>query len=281
MSSSPPTGPGEQCNSLPGVPEYFVQVIGDVERGKLPYIWTLQKTRDGFSLTLKTPAKYPKRKGRHFELVKKDTSSRKQDCMKDSCTISDKVPVRDNSQPKKKKSPSCKQRYRNRRRRWKRKKKSPRSLDTNVTRILCDSDHDKVQDINKTVQDSLPPADANQRVVNDCPPTVTTTCTSVIVVSEPAEDSQDDPPPLEDFASNWKPLHSPIEGRTPSPQSEFDCDNCDSLESYSLNCTGCDAYAYCSTQCQLEHWKSGHRDYCKLVQETKRRCALGLSLDDL
>jgi hypothetical protein len=170
MNFSLPSGAGEHCNALPGVPEYFIQVIGEVEREKLPWIWTLEKNKDGFSLILKTPAQAPMRmRRRYFEPqppVNTDTSPRRQENIEvSSCSVSNiKVPIHDNKTPKKKKSPSCKQRDRNRRRRWKRKKKSPRSLDTRPNASLRDSDHE-------TVQDSLCLANSNQSVVQDRLPT--------------------------------------------------------------------------------------------------------------
>jgi hypothetical protein len=144
MSFRLPPGSVEQSYALPGVPEDFINIIGDVEQGKLPYTWALEKNEDGFSLTLKTPAQVPMRTRRHFErrVVNKDTSSWRQDRMKSSsCSVPDKVPIY--ATPRKHKSPSCKQRDRNRRRRWKRKKKSPQPLDTSAS----DSDNDRVLDI--------------------------------------------------------------------------------------------------------------------------------------
>jgi hypothetical protein len=284
MAVSPPTGPGKQYNALPGVPEYFVQVIGDMERGKLPYIWTLQKNVDGYSLMLKSPAKSAKRIRRHLEPVNKDTLSRKQDHMKSSsCSVPDKVPTRDNTRPKKKKSPSCKQRDRNRRRRWKRKKKSPRALDKS-----SDSDHgqdldslsliaDAIQSVvrerlspgHDTVQDCLAQANSNQSpFAEDNSPAETT-------VSEVT--SQDDlwptPPPAISESGD---------------ESEYDtyrCDRCAycsclATDSAPLRlCTGCYLTNYCSRQCHAAHWKSGHKQYCKQLKEMMR-AAIPTDCDD-
>jgi hypothetical protein len=175
-----------------------------------------------------------------------------------SRAVPDKEPTR--AKPKRK-SPSCKQRDRNRRRRWKRKKKSPRPLDSHTKTSESESDHE-------TVQDSLSLTDAIRLVVEDFLPTVTDT-----VVSEPPEDSQeDDPPPVKTVAvPEWIQIHPTRDG----------CDHCNC--GYIVNfihhgsggpepilmCSGCELFSYCSRGCQVDDWKSGHREYCKKVREVE------------
>jgi hypothetical protein len=160
-----------------------------METRKLPFIWTLQRNVDGYSLMLKLPAKSPKRRRRHLETASKDILSREKDInvKTSSRAAPEKEPTRVNTP--RRKSPSCKQRDRNRRRRWKRKKKSLRPLKCDSDGTAADSVHETVQDIlslatdansqlvaqapsnfysdHETVQDSLSLADANFQLVAD------------------------------------------------------------------------------------------------------------------
>ena len=43
------TSPGVQVAALPGVPEYFVTLIGEMEKGKHAFGWSLRENAAGFS----------------------------------------------------------------------------------------------------------------------------------------------------------------------------------------------------------------------------------------
>jgi hypothetical protein len=276
MNCSPLPGPGEQLSALPGIPEYFTHVISDMETRKLPFIWTLQRNVDGYSLMLKLPAKSPKRRRRHLETASKDILSREKDInvKTSSRAAPEKEPTRVNTP--RRKSPSCKQRDRNRRRRWKRKKKSLRPLkcESDSDGTAADSVHEAVQDIlslatdansqlvaqapsnfysdHEIVQDSLSLADANFQLVADIIDTNT----------------GNDPLSLEvkhrDLPAYPRVGHGPPPLRIWTRPGGI-CAQCARSDPDILlrECTGCNASDYCTRRCQVAHWESGHKEYCR------------------
>ena len=44
------------------------------------------------------------------------------------------------------------------------------------------------------------------------------------------------------------------------------CTFCNLHTLHLLKCSQCKAASYCSKECQLKHWKSGHKQECKLAQ---------------
>lgn len=51
----------------------------------------------------------------------------------------------------------------------------------------------------------------------------------------------------------------------------YTCENCHFKSDKMLKpCTGCWYVAYCSKECQLAHWKSGHKRECSELSEMKK-----------
>jgi hypothetical protein len=168
MNGVPPAVPGRPY-AFPGVPEYFLRVIGDVERDNLPLFWKLQKNADGVSLSL-FPAKTSKHGRRHIgHFWKKTTHANKDSLSKEqdhTRAVPDTKPIHGNTELKRRrKSPSCKQRDRNRRKMWGRRKPSPipRPLNT------CESGNPIHGEGPDTNRDTTPSGtDANRSAVLDC-----------------------------------------------------------------------------------------------------------------
>ena len=59
---------------------------------------------------------------------------------------------------------------------------------------------------------------------------------------------------------------------TATPNSNAYCSNCGKLGP-NKKCSACSLRQYCSKECQLQDWKSGHKDFCKKaskrVEKTK------------
>lgn len=52
----------------------------------------------------------------------------------------------------------------------------------------------------------------------------------------------------------------------------FTCSNCEKMSAKELShCAGCYKTYYCSTQCQKEHWKKGHKSECTLLRVNDKK----------
>lgn len=267
-----------------GIPDTILRILGDLEKEKRPFLWTLQRNVDkamSFTLNFPPTPRTPKAKPgnrrpppptRKQEILRKPTST----------VTCEETP----SHPVKKKSPSCTRRDMKRHQRWIRK-----FHHADTRRRSCDKGHPPQHvNTNQKVPDSLPSVVLHDSDIisqkspdSGCLPDSAVSNPTVKdnlcrdgedigTTNEPAQPSTASSDTLQDMDST--PLDSSKERDTPQ---EFDieaelliqrtfCVECNkpgaSCPSGLKACMQCKVCHYCSKQCQLKHWKSGHRDDC-------------------
>ena len=68
---------------------------------------------------------------------------------------------------------------------------------------------------------------------------------------------------LSPFSPSSSSSHAQL---TAAPAAEVYCSNCEQVQPAGKrfhSCTGCKVVVYCSKACQKQHWKSGHKTFCK------------------
>lgn len=241
-----------------GIPVSVQDILTKLEDEVPGVIWNLQKKQNEFSLTLKWSNSCGKISDP--KLAPCDVSRDQPLVVLESEAVVATVSRTGRSKKTKKKSPSAKRRDQRRLQAWKEKRKSSPS-----------SYGDKLTD-NLLVSLGLPPRPTPppSKTTIDATPDSTRGATTVTEPTDIAVSASEDRP------TTPNPQDTP-EGPLPSVTSVADpgdpdcCFTCGRPESETLAlkcCTRCKLAQYCSKNCQISDWKSGHKDQCSaLVRE--------------